>query len=170
MKLVNMMITILMLLCERKNFYYSKRLEQELIKNNTISFTFSNKNNTNPNIVNNLNIETFSIPNSESGSRSIDSSITNLRKFHSTLEKKIKLFEMQHSKDSNVKNINNLSTPSTHSKLKKKKTHKEKEDENTFMFYNSLSLIMLSMLAGGLVGVVFILYFSFKKEGSDSDK
>lgn len=37
-------------------------------------------------------------------------------------------------------------------------------DENSYLFYNSLSLIMLSMLAGGLVGVIFILYFTFKKE------
>ena len=38
------------------------------------------------------------------------------------------------------------------------------EKENNFMFYNSISLIMLSMLAAGLVGVVFILYFTFRKE------
>ena len=38
------------------------------------------------------------------------------------------------------------------------------EDGNNFLFYNSLSLIMLSMLAAGLVGVVFILYFTFKKD------
>jgi hypothetical protein len=38
------------------------------------------------------------------------------------------------------------------------------EKENNFLFYNSLSLIMLSMLAAGLVGVVFILYFTFRKE------
>merc|ERR1712170_344674 len=45
---------------------------------------------------------------------------------------------------------------------KKKKVHHTKdkrvEDEDEyFMFYNTLSLIMLSMIAGGLVGVIFIL-------------
>ena len=38
------------------------------------------------------------------------------------------------------------------------------EDNNAFMFYNSLSLIMLSMLGGGVVGVIFILYFTFKHD------
>lgn len=41
------------------------------------------------------------------------------------------------------------------------------DDNNSFMFYNSLSLIMLSMLGGGVVGVIFILYFTFKNEGSN---
>ena len=48
-----------------------------------------------------------------------------------------------------------------------KKNHKKNkftEDDNILMFYNSLSLIMLSLLAGGVVGVIFILYFSFKTE------
>ena len=37
----------------------------------------------------------------------------------------------------------------------------KKKYESTLLFYNSLSLIMLAMLAGGLVGIIFILYFSF---------
>lgn len=37
----------------------------------------------------------------------------------------------------------------------------KKKYESSLLFYNSLSLIMLAMLAGGLVGVIFILYFSF---------
>jgi len=45
---------------------------------------------------------------------------------------------------------------------------KYSEDDNVFMFYNSLSLIMLSMLGGGVVGVIFILYFSFKHDNSNN--
>lgn len=49
-------------------------------------------------------------------------------------------------------------------KLKNPKKKKYMGDDNVFMFYNSLSLIMLSMLGGGVVGVIFILYFSFKSD------
>lgn len=38
------------------------------------------------------------------------------------------------------------------------------EDHNVFVFYNSLSLIILSMLGGGVLGLLFILFFSFKEE------
>lgn len=117
---------------------------------------------------------------------SIQSSLSTLRKLHENLEKKIKNFELnieipQDLKASNVgketkpnREFNNIkinklasSLPNTILKTKKKKTRREKEDDNSFMFYNSLSLIMLSMLAGGLVGVIFILYFSFKKDNHD---
>ena len=43
-----------------------------------------------------------------------------------------------------------------------KSKRKAKHYDNSLTFYNSLSLIMLSLLAGGLVGVIFILYYSFK--------
>jgi hypothetical protein len=54
--------------------------------------------------------------------------------------------------------------------LKKKNQKKIKinEDDNIFMFYNNLSLIMLSMLGGGVVGVIFILYFSFKNDNPNN--
>ena len=61
-----------------------------------------------------------------------------------------------------VANIN--TSPGLQLKIVNKKLIKDSEDENKFLFYNSLSLIMLSMLAGGLVGVVFILYFTFRKD------
>jgi hypothetical protein len=38
------------------------------------------------------------------------------------------------------------------------------EDNNVFVFYNSLSLVMLSMLGGGVLGLLFILFFSYKDE------
>merc|ERR1711957_262701 len=38
------------------------------------------------------------------------------------------------------------------------------EDHNVFVFYNSLSLVMLSMLGGGVLGMLFILFFSYKDE------
>lgn len=46
------------------------------------------------------------------------------------------------------------------------KSEKKKymEEHNVFMFYNSLSLVMLSMLGGGVIGILFILYFSYKDE------
>jgi len=53
-------------------------------------------------------------------------------------------------------------------KMKNPKKKKYMEDDNIFMFYNSLSLIMLSMLGGGVVGVIFILYFSFKSDDTNS--
>lgn len=117
---------------------------------------------------------------------SIESSLSTLRKLHENLEKKIKNFELniqipQDLKASNVgketkpnREVNNIKNnklssipPNTILKTKKKKTRREREDDNSFMFYNSLSLIMLSMLAGGLVGVIFILYFSFKKDNHE---
>lgn len=39
---------------------------------------------------------------------------------------------------------------------------KSKHYDNSLVFYNSLSLIMLSLLAGGLVGIIFIIFLSFK--------
>lgn len=52
--------------------------------------------------------------------------------------------------------------------LKIKNFEKKKilEDDNVFNFYNSLSYIMLSMLGGGVIGVIFILFFSFKNDHS----
>jgi hypothetical protein len=47
-------------------------------------------------------------------------------------------------------------------KITKKHTKMRGYSENSFLFYNTLSLIMLALLAGGLVGVIFVLYFSFK--------
>ena len=52
-------------------------------------------------------------------------------------------------------------------KIKNPKKKKLIEDDNVFMFYNSLSLIMLSMLGGGVIGVIFILYFSFKHDNTN---
>jgi hypothetical protein len=80
--------------------------------------------------------------------QNIDDSIVSLKNFHSSLDKKIKDFE------------ENLKHPNTF----KKNLRKKKKDDEALNFYNSLSLIMLSLLAGGLVGVIFILYFSFRSE------
>ena len=40
------------------------------------------------------------------------------------------------------------------------KFFRNKRKKNTMIFYNSLSMVMLSMLTGGLIGLVFILYFT----------
>jgi hypothetical protein len=52
--------------------------------------------------------------------------------------------------------------------LKIKNYEKKKliEDDNVFNFYNSLSIVMLSMLGGGVLGVIFILLFSLKNSNS----
>ena len=34
------------------------------------------------------------------------------------------------------------------------------QESSSMIFYNSLSMVMLSMLTGGLIGLVFILYFT----------
>jgi hypothetical protein len=81
----------------------------------------------------------------------IDDSIANIRHFHNTLDKKLKAFEDELKSDMRNKNLK-----------------KRKADDNTINFYNSLSLIMLSLLAGGLVGIVFILFFSFRCDEKDS--
>lgn len=44
---------------------------------------------------------------------------------------------------------------------------KKKRKRNTMIFYNSMSMVMLSMLAGGLVGLVFILYFTSESKPSE---
>ena len=42
--------------------------------------------------------------------------------------------------------------------------NKKNQFDNSLLFYNSLSLIMLAMLTGGLIGVVFLLFFSFRND------
>ena len=44
------------------------------------------------------------------------------------------------------------------------KTKKTKNFDNSLLFYNSLSLIMLAILTGGLIGVIFIMFFSFRSD------
>lgn len=54
---------------------------------------------------------------------------------------------------------------------KKKNLKQTKENyQNNLLFYNSMSLIMLCLLAGGLVGVIFILYISFNASANEGFK
>lgn len=55
--------------------------------------------------------------------------------------------------------------------LKKKNLKKVKSTyQKNVLIYNSISLLMLCLLSGGLVGVIFILYYSFKsKEGNSNE-
>ncbi len=48
--------------------------------------------------------------------------------------------------------------------LKNLKEKKQKHFDNSILFYNSLSLIMLAMLTGGLIGIIFILFFTFRTD------
>lgn len=51
--------------------------------------------------------------------------------------------------------------------LVKNSKNRNKQYDTSMMFYNSLSLIMLSMLTGGLIGVVLIIYYSFKTDDNE---
>lgn len=51
--------------------------------------------------------------------------------------------------------------------LLKNSKKRNKQYDTSMMFYNSLSLIMLSMLTGGLIGVVLIIYYSFKTDDNE---
>lgn len=54
--------------------------------------------------------------------------------------------------------------------LKKKNLRKVKSKyEKNVLIYNSVSLVMLCMLSGGLVGVIFILYYSFSAKDIKSE-
>jgi quinol-cytochrome oxidoreductase complex cytochrome b subunit len=46
---------------------------------------------------------------------------------------------------------------------------RNKQYNKSMIFYNSLSLIMLSMLTGGLIGVVLIVYYSMKPEERENN-
>jgi hypothetical protein len=124
---------------------------------NTITPFAFNSTQTQPN-VNYSNVNDTHHP-YKSNSTSVVSTISNMKILQKSLEEKIKLFEKTSKGDKFLHS-------SLSSKIRKKK--KDRDGESALMFYNSLSLIMLAMIAGGLVGVIFILYFSFKKEDYES--
>ncbi len=97
-----------------------------------------------------------------------ENAASKLNQVHDFLENKIKeeiaVNHVEKPKKIPIQIANINTSPGLQLKIVNKKSVKEIEDENNFLFYNSLSLIMLSMLAGGLVGVVFILYFTFRKD------
>lgn len=131
-------------------------------KNQTISLTNSNIFEKTPSLYD--EIKSSKTRDVKTEPETLEASINNLRNFHLSLEEKIKKFEQNKKEEIPLAQI--LKRNSDQSELNKKKYNKDLNDDNTFMFYNSLSLIMLSMLAGGLLGVMFILYFSFKDNGS----
>jgi hypothetical protein len=104
--------------------------------------------------------------------------VTNLYEGLLTLKNTTRLLNT--TKDENLKklvnnidnSINNITAFITNKKLKDldqtdkpmNLKKKQKDIANMLNFYNSLSLIMLSLLAGGLVGIIFILFFSFRCE------
>jgi hypothetical protein len=155
-------LTVLMLLCEKEKFSYSIPLNHDK-DSDSVSFqsqkTFSyniddkNSNKVQTKLLNSTEPFYNSIDNTSNSS--ISSNILNFENLQRSLEEKIKFFQ-QSSKGE--KNFHSQSS----TKIKKKR--KDKDGENALMFYNSLSLIMLAMIAGGLVGVIFILYFSSKKD------
>ena len=44
---------------------------------------------------------------------------------------------------------------------------RNKQYDKSMIFYNSLSLIMLSILTGGLIGVILIIYYTLKPEDNE---
>lgn len=68
----------------------------------------------------------------------------------------------------NIKNnTKNIVSSGFYDFLVKNSKKRNKQYDNSMMFYNSLSLIMLSMLTGGLIGVILIIYYSFKSDDSE---
>lgn len=154
MKIVtfNLLITIILLFSDRKSLISSKKPIDE-----DFQPTIFPKNEER-----NLQIKNDTLVITQNERDTLESTISNLRKYQSSLENKIKSFEKSKKET--------LQITSLARNIKKKRHHKEKEDDNSLVFYNTLSLVMLSMLAGGLVGVLFILYFSFKKENDSFNK
>ena len=49
---------------------------------------------------------------------------------------------------------------------KRNSQKRNKQYENSLVYYNSISLLMLSMLTGGIIGVMIIIYISFKSDNN----
>jgi hypothetical protein len=158
MKLINLnfIVAVLLLAVSDEYFTLSKSLNINQNKDLSINILSDmktlNLNITNlySNLSNYLNNTKKMNNDTQYLSENIDYSLASLEEFHTYLDNKIKIFENKASHNNIIKQKN----------LKKRKTL----ENNRFNFYNSISLIMLGLLAGGLVGVVFILYFSFKTQ------
>lgn len=80
----------------------------------------------------------------------VNTSIANLQNYHKTF-----IIDFQDFEDT----------------LKKKNLKKVKNRyQKNVLFYNSISLVMLCLLSGGLVGVIFILYYSFSTKDGKTDE
>lgn len=77
--------------------------------------------------------------------------------------------ENKNIKDNNKNNNNNQNIVSNefYKFLVKNSKKRNMQYDTSMMFYNSLSLIMLSMLTGGLIGVVLIIYYSLKADDDE---
>ena len=98
-------------------------------------------------------------------SKKLNSTSTNISAASQKIKRKIK------KKDKMIFRINNTGYTNNKGRIyskafknKERKNYKEKKYENSLNFYNTLSLVMLAILTGGLVGVIFILYSSSKSE------
>jgi len=80
--------------------------------------------------------------------------------------KKNKTFDYKRNQNEQIEVNNSFSDELNIEEFFNIRSEKRKylEEHNVFMFYNSLSLVMLSMLGGGVIGIIFILYFSYKDE------
>lgn len=63
------------------------------------------------------------------------------------------------TKSLNKREINLISR--FYNMTKKNSKKRNKQYENSLIYYNSISLLMLSMLTGGIIGVIIIIYLSF---------
>jgi len=71
---------------------------------------------------------------------------------------------LTNKKNNNTKNI---ISNEFYKFLVKNSKKRNMQYDTSMMFYNSLSLIMLSMLTGGLIGVVLIIYYSLKADDQE---
>jgi len=85
------------------------------------------------------------------------------------IENNLDLNEDKKNHDNSEKknNTQNLVSNEFYKFLVKNSKNRNKQYDSSMMFYNSLSLIMLSMLTGGLIGVVLIIYYSVKTEDNE---
>jgi len=64
------------------------------------------------------------------------------------------------TKDLHSREINLISR--FYNMTKNYSTKRNKQYEDSLVYYNSISMVILSMLTGGIIGVIIIIYFSFK--------
>jgi hypothetical protein len=79
------------------------------------------------------------------------------------IENNLELKENNKNLDSENKDkTKNLISSEFYKFLVKNSRKRNKQYDNSMIFYNFLSLMMLSILTGGLIGIIFMIYYYFK--------
>ena len=103
------------------------------------------------------NITNLNLTENKFLNETVNKDIREIKKIGINMQNKIKMIE----------NLNNNKTLNRKYRIDNLKNSKELNNFNSINFYHNLSLIMLSMLGGGLVGIIFILYFTLKPDQND---